>query len=150
MSRNWTNAQLDAIEARKGSVLVSAAAGSGKTAVLVERVIRRLTDTLNPVSADRLLIVTFTKAAAGEMKERISAALSEKLRQQPSNIHLIKQQMLLPNAKICTIDSFCSSLVKENFQLLPVSPDFKTADAGELSVIKRAAMEETIRKAEGK
>ncbi len=144
MSRNWTAAQLDAIEARKGSVLVSAAAGSGKTAVLVERVIRRLTDTENPVSADRLLIVTFTKAAAGEMKERISAALSEKLRQEPSNMHLIKQQMLLPNAKICTIDSFCSSLVKENFQLLPVSPDFKTADAGELSVIKRAAMEETM------
>ena len=68
MSRNWTNAQLDAIEARNGSVLVSAAAGSGKTAVLVERVIRRLTDTEKPVSADRLLIVTFTKAAAGEMK----------------------------------------------------------------------------------
>ena len=93
MSRNWTNAQLDAIEARNGSVLVSAAAGSGKTAVLVERVIRRLTDTENPVSADRLLIVTFTKAAAGEMKERISLALSEKLRQNPSDMHLIKQHM---------------------------------------------------------
>lgn len=146
MERKWTPQQNDAIEARRGSVLVSAAAGSGKTAVLVERVIRRLTDTENPVSADRLLIVTFTRAAAGEMRERISAALSKKLREDPTNLHLINQQMLLPGAKICTIDSFCTSLVKENFQLLSVSPDFKTADTSELTVLKRTAMEETMEK----
>lgn len=144
MARNWTEAQSDAINARRGSVLVSAAAGSGKTAVLVERVITRLTDTVNPTSADRLLIVTFTRAAAGEMKDRISAALSERLRKEPGNIHLINQQMLLPNAKICTIDSFCTSLVKESFQFLDISPDFKTADEGELSVLKSLAMEETL------
>lgn len=144
MARNWTEAQKDAIDARRGSVLVSAAAGSGKTAVLVERVIKRLTDSENPTSADRLLIVTFTRAAAGEMKDRIATAISEKLRQEPGNIHLINQQMLLPNAKICTIDSFCASLVKENFQLLDISPDFKTADEGELSVLRRQAMDITM------
>ncbi len=144
LARNWTEQQRDAIDARRGSVLVSAAAGSGKTAVLVERVIRRLTDTKNPTSADRLLIVTFTRAAAGEMKDRITAAVNEKLRQEPDNLHLINQQMLLPNAKICTIDSFCTSLIKDNFQLLDISPDFKTADEGELSVIKTRAMEITL------
>ncbi|MBQ8502978.1 MAG: helicase-exonuclease AddAB subunit AddA [Clostridia bacterium] len=144
MARKWTPAQTDAIEARRGSVLVSAAAGSGKTAVLVERVISRLTDTVKPTSADRLLIVTFTRAAAGEMKDRISAALSERLRKEPGNLHLINQQMLLPGAKICTIDSFCTSLVKENFSLLDISPDFKTADTGELTVLKRQAMDETM------
>ena len=120
MSRNWTQQQSDAINARNGSVLVSAAAGSGKTAVLVERVIRRLTDTQNPTSADRLLIVTFTKAAAGEMRERISAAIEEKLRENPEDRNLIRQQMLLPSAKICTIDSFCLSLVKENLNYYEV------------------------------
>ncbi len=144
MSRKWTEAQTDAINARRGSVLVSAAAGSGKTAVLVERVIRRLTDPVNPTDADRLLIVTFTRAAAGEMKERISAAVSALLRQDPGNARLINQQMLLPAAKICTIDSFCSGLVKENFQLLDISPDFKTADEGELSVLKKQAMDITL------
>lgn len=144
MARNWTNEQKNAIEARRGSVLVSAAAGSGKTAVLVQRVIERLTDKENPTSADRLLIVTFTRAAAGEMKDRISAALSELLRKEPGNVNLINQQMLLPSAKICTIDSFCSSLVKENFQLLDISPDFKTADEGELAVLKKQAMDMTM------
>ncbi len=144
MARNWTEQQKNAIDARRGSVLVSAAAGSGKTAVLVERVIQRLTDTSNPTSADRLLIVTFTRAAAAEMKERILAAVNEKLRQEPNNIHLINQQMLLPNAKICTIDSFCTSLIKENFQLLDIAPDFKTAEESELSVLRSRAMEETL------
>ena len=121
MARLWTSQQKNAIEARGGSVLVSAAAGSGKTAVLVERVIERITDKENPTSVDRLLIVTFTKAAANEMRQRISAAIDDKLRENPSDSNLINQKMLLPSAKICTIDSFCNSLVRENFQLLDIS-----------------------------
>lgn len=146
MKRQWTEKQLDAIKARQGSVLVSAAAGSGKTAVLVQRVIERITDTENPCDADRLLIVTFTKLAAGEMRERISRAISDLLKADPGNSRLINQQTLLANAKICTIDSFCGSLVKENFELLDIAPDFRTADESELSVVKKEAMDITLEK----
>lgn len=144
MKRNWTAQQLDAINSTGGSVLVSAAAGSGKTAVLVERVIRRLTDPVNPTNANRLLIVTFTRAAAGEMRQRIAAAIEDLLKENPNDKNLINQQMLLPSAKICTIDSFCNSLVRENFQLLDISPDFKNADESELSLIKAQAMSDTL------
>ncbi len=146
MSRNWTEKQKQAIKARRGSVLVSAAAGSGKTAVLVERVIERLTDKDNPTSADRLLIVTFTKAAAGEMRERINAAIENLLKERPDDSNLIRQQMLLPSAKICTIDSFCLSLVKENFQYLTLPADFKNADEGELQILSKQAMDMTLEK----
>ena len=144
MGRSWTEQQKNAIKARRGSVLVSAAAGSGKTAVLVQRVIERITDEENPTDADRLLIVTFTRLAAEEMRERINKAVSELLRNDPGNARLIKQQMLLADAKICTIDSFCSGLVKENFELLDISPDFRTADEGELGIIKKEAIDETM------
>ncbi len=144
MARNWTTQQKHAIEAVDGSVLVSAAAGSGKTAVLTQRVINRLTDSENPVPADKLLIVTFTRAAASEMRERISAALSELIRQDPANKNLISQQMLLPSAKICTIDSFCLDLVKENFQHLSISPDFRIGDEGEIALLSKEAMDITM------
>ncbi len=144
MARNWTESQLDAIRSRRGSVLVSAAAGSGKTAVLVERVIERLTDKVNPSSADRLLIVTFTKAAANEMKQRITKALEDEIKKNPSDKNLINQKMLLPSARICTIDSFCNKLVRDNFQLLDISPDFKNADDGEQNLLKDRAMELTL------
>ena len=144
MARQWTLQQKNAIEARGGSVLVSAAAGSGKTAVLVERVIERITDKENPTSVDRLLIVTFTRAAANEMRQRIAAAIDDKLRENPADSNLINQKMLLPSAKICTIDSFCGSLVRENFQMLDISPDFKNADEGELNLLKNEALELTL------
>lgn len=144
MKRQWTKQQQDAIDARRGSVLVSAAAGSGKTAVLTQRVIERITDKENPTSVDRLLIVTFTRAAAQEMRERISDAVSALLKENPSDMNLINQQMLLPGAKISTIDSFCMNLVKENFQLLGISPDFRTAEESELKIIKAAAMDEAV------
>ncbi len=144
MKRSWTPAQKNAINALDGSVLVSAAAGSGKTAVLTQRVINRLTDKENPVSADKLLIVTFTRAAASEMRERISAALTALIRQDPTNKNLINQQMLLPGAKICTIDSFCLDLVKENFQHVSLSPDFKIGDEGELAILSKQAMDITM------
>ncbi|MGN0478415.1 MAG: UvrD-helicase domain-containing protein, partial [Hominenteromicrobium sp.] len=124
MATRWTDAQLDAIRARRGTVLVSAAAGSGKTAVLVERVIERLTDENNPTDADRLLVVTFTKAAAAEMRERIERRLFDLIRENPQNTRLRRQQLLLQQAPICTVDSFCSSIVREFFYLAGVSPDF--------------------------
>lgn len=144
MKRNWTKQQSDAINSLSGSVLVSAAAGSGKTAVLVERIIKRITDKANPSSIDRLLIVTFTKAAASEMRQRISAAVEEKIKEEPTNAHLLSQRMLIPSAKICTIDSFCGALVKENFQKLDISPDYKIADEGQLEIIKTSAMDMTL------
>ena len=144
MARIWTEAQSNAIEALDGSVLVSAAAGSGKTAVLTQRVINRLTDKKSPTSVDRLLIVTFTRAAAQEMKQRISDALSDLLKKDPDNSNLINQQILLPTAKICTIDSFCSDLVKENFQALSLSPDFRIGDEGELQLLSKQAMDMTM------
>lgn len=144
MSPKWTKEQAMAISARNGSVLVGAAAGSGKTAVLTRRVIERLTDKENPSSADRLLIVTFTKAAASEMKTRISKALEEEIKKDPANERLVIQQMLLPSAKICTIDSFCSSLVRDRFEELDLSPDFQTADEGELELLSQNALALTL------
>lgn len=144
MARIWTEAQSDAINALDGNVLVSAAAGSGKTAVLTQRVINILTVGDNPTSVDRLLIVTFTRAAAQEMKQRIGDALTELIKKDPTNRTLINQQILLPSAKICTIDSFCSDLVKENFQALSLSPDFKIADEGELELLSKQAMDITM------
>ena len=144
MKRNWTEKQLDAIKSRDGSVLVSAAAGSGKTAVLVERVIQRITDENNKCPADRLLIVTFTKAAANEMRERIAASLEKKVVENPDNTYFSEQQMLLPGAQICTIDSFCNTLVKENFHLLGISPEYRIADETELQLMRKDAVAKTL------
>lgn len=136
MGVKWTTDQQHAIECCKGSVLVSAAAGSGKTAVLVERVIRRLTDKDNPCSAEDLLIVTFTRAATAQMREKIGAAILKRLSEDPTDRHLRRQYMLLPFAKICTIDSFCNDLVRENFHALGISPDYSLLD-NETAVIMK-------------
>ncbi len=140
----WTNSQNDAINAINGTVLVSAAAGSGKTAVLVERVIKRLTDENNCCEADRLLIVTFTKSAANEMRERISDSILKLLEKDPFNYRLQRQQMLLCNAKISTIHSFCNDLVRENFYKFDIPPDFRIADSNEILVIRNEAMESVL------
>lgn len=144
MGRTWTPGQRDAIEARGGTLLVSAAAGSGKTAVLVQRVIERLTDERHPTDADRLLVVTFTKAAAAEMKDRIGAQLSLLLEQDPYNVRLQRQQILLAHAQISTIHSFCSELVRENFYKLDVSPDFRILDDAEMTLLRNDAMTEVL------
>lgn len=136
MSVNWTDDQRHAIESRDGSVLVSAAAGSGKTAVLVERVIRYLTDSENPCEAKDLLIVTFTRAATAQMREKIGAAILKRLSDNPSDRHLCRQYMLLPFAKICTIDSFCNDLVRENFHALGISPDYSLLDNETVKIMK--------------
>ena len=127
-----------------GSVLVAAAAGSGKTAVLVERVIRKLTAEENPVSADRLLIVTFTNAAAAEMRSRIEKRLLEECRKRPDDALLRRQRRLIQTAQICTIDSFCINLVRDNFERVGVQPDFKMADNSSLLLIEREVMAEVI------
>lgn len=144
MSRQWTQEQQQCIEARGGTVLVSAAAGSGKTSVLVERVIRRITDDEQPVDADRLLVVTFTKAAAAEMKQRLSAALSQKIAEEPHNRRLQRQQMLLPRAHISTVHSFCSALLRENFHLLDISPKFQVAEEADVRLLQRDALSEAL------
>ena len=144
MKRNWTDHQLDAITARGGSVIVSAAAGSGKTAVLVERVIRLITDTENGVDADRLLVVTYTRKAAAELKSRLKEALTDCIRKDPSNAFLLRQQSLLSKAHISTVDSFCMSLCKEYFYLLDIDRNIRIADTGELSVMRGDAMRLTL------
>lgn len=147
MGVKWTTDQQHAIECCKGSVLVSAAAGSGKTAVLVERVIRRLTDKDNPCSAENLLIVTFTRAATAQMREKIGAAILKRLSEDPTDRHLRRQYMLLPFAKICTIDSFCNDLVRENFHALGISPDYSLLDNETAVIMKNDVCEAMLERA---
>lgn len=147
MAAKWTPEQQNAIDARRGTVLVSAAAGSGKTAVLVERVIQRLCDPVSPTDADRLLIVTFTKAAAAEMKERIGARLSAMLEESPGDANLKRQQVLLRRANISTIHSFCSRVVKENFYKLDISPEYYIMESSELELLRNQAVNEVLTEA---
>lgn len=142
--RKWTREQQDAIDAREGTLLVSAAAGSGKTAVLVQRIIARITDPHTPGSIDRLLVVTFTRAAAQEMRERIAKRLAELLREDPNNDRLKRQQLLLPQARISTVHSFCSELVRENFYKLNIPQDFRICEESEMTVLRGEAADEVL------
>ena len=143
----WTPAQRAAIEDRGGALLVSAAAGSGKTAVLTERAVRLITDPEHPVDADRLLIVTFTNAAAAELRARIGQALLRLSVHQPHNTALRRQRMLLQRAPICTIDAFCLDLLHKHFQALDIPPDFAPADPGSVEVLRASALAETLENA---
>ncbi len=136
-----TTQQQKALDAR-GSVLVSAAAGSGKTAVLSNRVVNRVTDSVNPVDITDLLIVTFTNAAAEEMRERISTLLGDAARANPDNHRLIKQKLSVESAHIETIDSFCIDLVRDNFAEAGVNPDFKIISQDRLKVISNRQVRE--------
>ena len=144
MAVKWTTDQQKAIDGREGTMLVSAAAGSGKTAVLVERVIRRICDSENPCGVENLLIVTFTNAAAAQMKEKIHKAISKKIALDPSDKRLRRQQMMLPCADICTIDSFCINIVRENFHTLGISPDFTLLDEGKKAVLGAQAVSTVV------
>lgn len=137
--KQLTPPQKDAVNA-KGAVVVTAAAGSGKTAVLVERVIHLLCREEEPVSADRLLIVTFTRAAAAELRMRLEKRIASECSENPSNMHLQKQRLLLSAADICTIDSFCIKLIREHFQLLEILPDFKIADESQATKLRSRAV----------
>ncbi len=136
MGVSWTEEQQKVIDTRNCNILVSAAAGSGKTAVLVERIIQRITDKNNPVDIDELLIVTFTRAAAGEMKERIRRAIEKKLEENPEDEHLQRQSTLVHHALITTIDSFCAYIVKNYFHLIDLDPSFRMGDEGEMRLLQ--------------
>ncbi len=126
--RKWTEAQLDAIYERDSTILVSAAAGSGKTSVLTQRIISRITDSENPLDISRILVVTFTKAAAAELKSRISSALTSAIAENPSNKRLQRQYMMLGGADISTIHSFCFNLIKKNFSSVGLPASLRIAD----------------------
>lgn len=144
MEKKWTPAQEAAINTRGQTLLVSAAAGAGKTAALTERIIRRVTDPNTPADIGRMLIVTFTRAAASELRERISAALSRALAVTPTSKHLSNQIIRLSEAKICTIDSFFLDVVRSNFSALGLPPKFRMADSAELTVLKFSVMNDLI------
>lgn len=144
---NWTKEQQRVIDARNQNLLVSAGAGAGKTAVLVERMMNRIMDKENPVDVDRFLLVTFTKAAAFEMRERIGETIEKKLKEEVANEFLAKQLSLLPNAQIMTIDSFCYQLVKSHFLKVGLDPNFRIGDESELAILKEKAMQEVLEEA---
>ena len=144
MSISFTEKQQHIIDARGRNLLVSAAAGSGKTAVLVERIVKMVSDSEHPVDIDRLLVVTFTNAAASEMRERISTALSDRLTADPENEHLQRQITLLHNAKITTIDSFCLFVLRNQFHTIGLDPGFRIAEEGEDKLMRQEVLAEVL------
>ena len=144
MKPQWTADQQKVIDLRDSNILVSAAAGSGKTAVLVERIIGRITDRQTPVDIDRLLVVTFTKAAAAEMRGRIGEALQQKLEQTPDDDNLQRQIGLLHNAQITTIDSFCQHIIRNYFHVIDLDPMFQVGDETDLKIMKEAVLGEVL------
>ncbi|MGI6084845.1 MAG: helicase-exonuclease AddAB subunit AddA, partial [Acetivibrionales bacterium] len=140
----WTTEQWDAITARDCNLLVAAAAGAGKTAVLVERIIRKITDENNPVDIDKLLIVTFTNAAAAEMRERIADAISSYLESNKGSEQIQRQMALLGKASITTIHSFCTEVIRSNFQNINIDPYFRIADETESTLMKLEALDEVF------
>ncbi len=143
----WTDRQRQVIESRGTNLLVSAAAGSGKTAVLVERIIRMITEGEHPLDIDQLLVMTFTNAAAAEMRERIGAAIEARLLKEPDNEHLQIQSALIHHAQITTIDSFCLNVIREHFNLLDLDPSFRIGDEGELMLLRQDVMAELLEEA---
>ncbi len=139
-----TKEQQKVVDTRNCNLLVAAAAGSGKTAVLVKRIIQKVTDTKQPQDIDRLLIVTFTNVAAAEMRERIGVAIEEALEAEPENKHLQRQMLLLHNAQITTIHSFCLSVIREFFHLLDLDPVFRIGDEAEFSLLKSDVLETVL------
>jgi ATP-dependent helicase/nuclease subunit A len=140
----WTKEQLDAITKRDCNLLVAAAAGSGKTAVLVERIIKKITDVKRPVDIDRLLVVTFTNAAATEMRERIAEALSRELEANPGSKVLQRQLTLLGKSSITTMHSFCLEVIRNNIQTLELDPNFRIANETECTLLKLEALDELL------
>ncbi|MBR4529657.1 MAG: helicase-exonuclease AddAB subunit AddA [Lachnospiraceae bacterium] len=138
---SFTDEQQEAIDVRDADVLVSAAAGSGKTAVLAERIVRLVSEGEDPVDIDRILVVTFTRAAAAGMRERIGRALSERIRSHPSDARLRHQEMLLPHAKIMTIDAFCQYLLRNSFASIGLDPSFRVSDGGEMQLLESEVLQ---------
>ena len=147
MAMEWTKEQEKVIMLRDRNILVSAAAGSGKTAVLVQRILEKIMDKKNPVDMDQLLIMTFTRAAAGEMKERISRALEKALLENPDDEHLQRQTTLIHTAQITTIDGFCAWVIRNYFHLIGLDPGYRTADEGELKLLREDVMKNLLEEA---
>lgn len=141
---NWTASQEEAIHAAGGDILVSAAAGSGKTAVLVQRVLNKVLDTEKPMEIDSFVIITFTRKAAAQMREKIRKALNAAHKSDPENEHIKRQLLKLHTAKICTIDSLCLDIVRENFHAVDIDPSFRTATKEETDIIKKKVLEEIL------
>ena len=144
MAVKWTEKQQQVIDSRNRNLLVSAAAGSGKTAVLVERIIQMISEGDHPLDIDQLLVMTFTNAAAAEMRERIGAAVEKKLKEHPEDEHLWLQAALIPQAMITTIDSFCLNIIRSHFNSLDIDPSFRIGDEGELSLLRGDVMGEML------
>lgn len=138
----WTDEQWEAITRTGQNILVAAAAGSGKTAVLVERIIRRISDENHPVDVDRLLVATFTKAAASEMRQRIRDALEKALYDKPDSAYLKKQLALIHRASITTLHSFCLEVIQRHFQRIPLDPGFRIANETEAALLRQDVLEE--------
>ena len=141
---NWTEEQWQAIACRGGNALVTAGAGSGKTRVLVERVLQLITDRDNPLEIDRLLVVTFTNAAAAEMKQRIGAALERAIRENPRFTHLRRQLLLLNSAHISTVHSFCLEVIRQYYYLRDLNPSLRVLDETEAELLRQEVMEEIL------
>ena len=144
MAVNWTEKQQQVIDSRNRNLLVSAAAGSGKTAVLVERIIHMISEGEHPLSIDQLLVMTFTNAAAAEMRERVSAAVDKLLAERPEDEHLWLQAALIPQAQITTIDSFCLNLIRNHYSSLKIDPSFRIGDEGELALLRADVMKDML------
>lgn len=146
----WSDDQWSAISESGEDILVAAAAGSGKTAVLVERIIRKIADPSQGFSVDRLLVATFTKAAAAEMKQRIREALERALEEQPGEEHLRKQLSLLGRASITTLHSFCMEVIRRYYQQIPLNPAFRILNENEAEIMRQELLEELLRKSMAK
>ena len=144
MAIEFTERQTRVLQARKHNILVSAAAGSGKTAVLVERIVRMISEGKDPMNIDRLLVVTFTKAAAAQMRERIGAAIAARIEEEPDNVHLQRQETLLHNAQITTMDSFFTFLLRNNFSDIDMDPGFRQMDQTEADLMRKDAVEDFL------
>ncbi|MFB7812689.1 helicase-exonuclease AddAB subunit AddA [Paenibacillus chitinolyticus] len=140
----WTDEQWDAIALRGQNMLVAAAAGSGKTAVLVERIIRRISDEASPLDVDRLLVATFTKAAAAEMKQRIREALEKELTANPDSQHLKRQLALMGRASVTTLHSFCLEVIRRHYSLIRLDPGFRIANETEAELMRHDQLEEMM------
>ncbi|MTH53327.1 helicase-exonuclease AddAB subunit AddA [Bacillus mangrovi] len=146
----WTDDQWEAIASAGQDILVAAAAGSGKTAVLVERMIRKITSRDNPADVDRLLVVTFTNASAAEMKNRIGEALEEALRANPASLHLRRQITLLNRASISTLHSFCLNIIRKYYYLIDLDPGFRIADQTEGALLMDEVLDDMFEEEYGK
>ena len=149
-SATWTDDQWKAIMAGGQDILVAAAAGSGKTAVLVERMINKVLANVNPINVDELLVVTFTNASAAEMRSRISEALEKAIDEDPASVHLRKQLSLLNRASISTIHSFCLEVIQKYYYLIDMDPSFRIADETEAQLMRDEVLEELFEEEYGK